>query len=166
METTLQQLPTLSTKQLLHAVKHYRAEVGEKTLSRASLKYIQEVKSRPKTLNPVPHSAPSASGTPQTPDTSNTNGKATPQPPSTPHPDDDNDVPESNLMNPALLLPFHLPTSTDMLISYGAGFGGMNKEHERRYFPSVPPEFLAKLDPSGGQNHSKIYEGAQFSDSS
>lgn len=164
METTLLQLPSLSTKQLLHAVKHYRAEVGEKTLSRASMKYIQEVKSRPKRLSAEPHS--NSSGAPQTPNT-NTNGKSTPLPPSTPQPfDDDNDVPESNLLNPALLLPFHLPTSTDMLISYGAGFGGMNKERERRYFPSVPPEFLAKLEPTGKQNRSNLYEGAQFSDSS
>ena len=175
METTLLQLPTLSTKQLLHAVKHYRAEVGEKTLSKASLKLIQEVKSRPKKqLNAEPQTTPSGTaGPPQTPTgagsngkDSNANGKATPQPPSTPQPDDDYDIPESNLLNPALLLPFHLPTSTDMLISYGAGFGGMNKERERRYFPSVPPEFLAKLDPTGKQNHNNLYEGAQFSDSS
>ena len=167
METTLTQLPSLSTKQLLHAVKHYRAEVGEKTLSKTSLKYIQEVKSRPKKLNTEPQSTLSASGAPSTPTGgNNANGKPTPQPPPTPQPDDDYDIPESNLLNPALLLPFHLPTSTDMLISYGAGFGGMNKERERRYFPSVPPEFLAKLDPTGKQNHNSLYEGAQFSDSS
>ena len=166
METTLQQLPSLSSKQLLHAVKHYRAEVGEKTLSKASLKYIQEVKSRPKRLVPEAQSTSTPSGAPGTP-TDKSNGKSTPQPPSTPHPDDDDDgIPESNLLNPALLLPFHLPTSTDMLISYGAGFGGMNKERERRYFPSVPPEFLQKLDPTGKQNNNSLYEGAQFSDSS
>lgn len=171
METTLIQLPSLSSKQLLHAAKHYRAEVGEKTLRKASLKYIQEVKSRPRRLNTEPQSGPSGSGgseTPSTPqDPSNANGKSTPQPPSSPRPDDDDDMPESNLLNPALLLPFHLPTSTDMLISYGAGLGGMNKDRERRYIPSVPPEFLTKLDPSGQQqNRSGIYESAQFSDSS
>lgn len=165
METTLMQLPSLSTKQLLHAVKHYRAEVGEKTLSKVSLKYIQEVKSRPKGLSAEPLAASTSSGAPNTP-ADNANGKSTPRPPSTPQPDDDYDIPESNLLNPALLLPFHLPTSTDMLISYGAGFGGMNKERERRYFPSVPPEFLAKLDSTGKQNNNSLYEGAQFSDSS
>jgi hypothetical protein len=167
METTLQQLPNMSTKQLLHAVKHYRAEVGERTLNKTTLKYIQEVKSRPKRLSAQPPSTPSGAGAANTPtDGSNANGKSTPQPPSTPQPDDDYDLPESNLLNPAVLLPFHLPTSTDMLISYGAGFGGMNKERERRYFPSVPQEFLAKLDPTGKQNNNSIYEGAQFSDSS
>ncbi|KAK5168939.1 Allantoicase [Saxophila tyrrhenica] len=170
MDTTLQQLPTLSTTQLLHAVKHYRAEVGEKTLGKASLRYIQEVKSRPKKPLAPPVEGTASADRPVTPangkNPDETNGKGTPQPPMTPSGEDDNDMPDSNLLNPALLLPFHLPTSTDMLISYGAGFGGMNKERERRYFPSVPPEFLAKLDPGGKQNHSNLYEGAQFSDSS
>lgn len=65
-------------------------------------------------------------------------------------------------MNPALLLPFHLPTSTDMLISYGAGFGGVNRERERRYIPTVPPDFFAKLDPTGSK--SNLYEDAKWSD--
>jgi hypothetical protein len=69
-------------------------------------------------------------------------------------------------MNPALLLPFHLPTSTDMLVSYGAGFGGVNKERERRYIPSVPPEFLSKLDPGARYEVGRMYEGERFSDSS
>ena len=170
METTLQQLPSLSAKQLLHAVKHYRAEVGEKTLNRQALKHIQEVKSRPKRLNTEPQSA-TTSTAPQTPATPQsaigTNGKLTPQPPPTPQPDlvrEEDDTPETNLMNPALLLPFHLPTSTDMLVSYGSGFGGMNKERERRYVPSVPPEFLAKLEPAGRQSGANIYENARWSD--
>jgi hypothetical protein len=47
------------------------------------------------------------------------------------------------------MLPFSLPTSTDMLVSFGAGFGGVNRERERKYIPTVPPEFLAKLDARG-----------------
>ncbi|EMC95849.1 hypothetical protein BAUCODRAFT_123141 [Baudoinia panamericana UAMH 10762] len=151
LATTLQQLPNVSARQLLHAVKHYRAEVGERTLGKVALKYIQEVKSRPKVpVQPEPHSA-TGSGATQSPavpaDAALPNGKAL-HPPIIPQPDED-EAPETNLLNPALLLPFHLPTSTDMLISYGAGFGGMNKERERRYIPSVPPEFLAKLEPDG-----------------
>ncbi|KAK0249532.1 hypothetical protein B0A54_15921 [Friedmanniomyces endolithicus] len=173
MVTTLQQLPALSAKQLLHAAKHYRAEVGEKTLGKAATKYIQEVKSRSKAAQneqPQPLASPSA---PQTPvgkieASTGENGKVPPPPqvqsaaPASLQPDED-DTPESNLMNPALLLPFHLPTSTDMLVTYGSGFGGMNKERERRYVPSVTPEFLAKLDPDGKQS-SRIYENARFSD--
>ncbi|KAK5138048.1 hypothetical protein LTR08_005846 [Meristemomyces frigidus] len=154
MGTTLLQLPAMSAKQLLHAVKHYRAEVEEKTLSKPALKFIQEVKSRPKALRTESQALNAA----------DTNGKAAPQPlPSTPQPDDD-EVPETNLLNPALLLPFHLPTSTDMLVSYGAGFGGMNRERERRYVPSVPPEFLAKLEPDGRHSTRNIYENVRFDD--
>lgn len=163
MNTTLQQLPSMSTRQILHAVKHYRAEVGEKSLSKSALKYIEEVKSRPKAPSNGPQSGTSAGAaqTPQTP--GDANGTHTPQLPPTLQPEED-DVPESNLLNPALLLPFHLPTSADMLVSYGAGFGGMNKDRERRYVPAVPPEFLAKLDPEGRQSSRNIYESARFSD--
>jgi hypothetical protein len=151
METTIQQLPILSTMQLLHAVKYYRAEVGEKTLSKPAIKSVQDIKTRLNNKSAA-DSQSQIPGTPQTPVTHNG------------HHRDDDDLPESNLLNPALLLPFHLPTSTDMLVSYGAGFGGVNKERERRYIPSVPPEFLTKLDQNGGQEPKKdIYENARWS---
>ncbi|QIW96320.1 hypothetical protein AMS68_001838 [Peltaster fructicola] len=160
MDTTLQQLPVLSLKQLLHAVKHYRAEVGEKSLNKAALRHIAEVKSRPKT----PTVAKQKVAEPKAP----SNGHApAPQSPLFTQSDllpDEDDTPESNLLNPALLLPFQLPTSVDMLISYGAGFGGVNKERERRYFPSVPQDFLAKLDPTSGQSSANLYENAKWSD--
>lgn len=158
MLVTIQQLPTLSTRQLLHAVKHYRVEVGEKTLSKAALKYIQEVKSRPK----IDNSQQSASSAPGAASTT-PNGKILPALPANPQADEDY-APETNLLNPALLLPFHLPNSTDMLVTYGAGFGGMNRERERRYIPSVPPEFLERLQPSDRQDISSVYENARFSD--
>ncbi|WPH00623.1 Hypothetical protein R9X50_00345300 [Acrodontium crateriforme] len=155
LAVTLQQLPNISVKQLLHAVKYYRAEVGEKTLGRQTLKYIQEVKSRPR---PTPMDVSQHDGSKD-----RRNGATTPQPPFLQQ-DEEDAAPQSNLLNAALLLPFQLPTSTDMLISYGAGFGGMNKERARRYVPSVPPEFLVKLDPSGKHDNSSVYENAQFSD--
>ena len=52
----------------------------------------------------------------------------------------------SVFLDPALTLPFSLPTSTDMLISYGAGWGGTNRERARKYIPTVPPEILSRLD--------------------
>ena len=53
-----------------------------------------------------------------------------------------------------------------MLVSYGAGFGGMNKEREKRYIPSVPEGFLAKLDNSNGQGTKDIYANARWSNDS
>jgi hypothetical protein len=66
------------------------------------------------------------------------------------------------------MLPFSLPTSTDMLITYGAGFGGVNKERERKYIPTVPPEFMAKLDLNGGSNKNEgsYYQETQWNDPS
>ncbi|KAF2720978.1 hypothetical protein K431DRAFT_285240 [Polychaeton citri CBS 116435] len=186
METTLSQLPNLSTKQLLHTVKHYRAEVGEKTLSKGAVNHVRDVKTRQRQsqtsrqTTQLVEAAPGQQNSPQTPvtPTAPTNGAPTstpeqhlpPQTPTTPAilvNDVDEPAPDSTLVNPALLLPFHLPTSIDMLVSYGAGFGGVNKERERRYTPSVPPEFLSKLDPGGsggGSSASNIYENARWSD--
>ena len=61
-------------------------------------------------------------------------------------------------MDPAHILQFSLPTIVDMRLSYGAGYGGVNRERERMYIPTVPPEFLAKLDVSGSTNGSFIEE--------
>jgi hypothetical protein len=180
IDTTLQQLPRLSSKQLLHAVKHYRAEVGEKTLSKATLKYIQERKKQlaQQRLQAASQSAQQAvAAAPNAPasEITATNKAATEDKPVTSPSKaqvpaavllkDEDDSPESNLLNPALLLPFHLPTSTDMLVTYGAGFGGVDRERARRYIPTIPPDFFAKLDPSG-QNDSKsnLYENAKWSD--
>ena len=61
------------------------------------------------------------------------------------------DLAERNrlLVDQSLMLPFSLPTSTDMLITYGAGIGGVNRERARKYIPTVPTEVLAKLNLDG-----------------
>lgn len=169
---TLQQLPRITPQQLIHTAKYYRPEVGEKGLSKNAMSYLNDLqrqfterkarqkKARLEGQTSMP-STPTKAGQPLgTPVTS-------PQPPNTPHPDEDEegqDAPENLLLDPSLMLPFSLPTSTDMLISYGAGFGGVNQERARKYLPTVPPEFLQKLDPNGGQTIGKLYENAQWSD--
>ena len=50
------------------------------------------------------------------------------------------------MLDTSLMLPFSLPTSTDMLISYGAGIGGVNRERARKYVPSIPYEILGRLN--------------------
>jgi hypothetical protein len=156
LDTTLQQLPALTTKQLLHAVKYYRAEVGEKILPKAALKHVEESKRQ------LAHKAleEASSSTPAPPPSKD--GKP-PTPAAPVLRKDEDDSPEGNLVDPALLLPFHLPTSTDMLVTYGAGFGGVNRERERRYTPTVPPDFFQKLDPSSGTSRN-LYEDAKWSD--
>ncbi|KAL9109796.1 MAG: hypothetical protein Q9227_005665 [Pyrenula ochraceoflavens] len=112
---------------------------------------------------PVPSTAedlqapisPSKNGTtspPVTPPGSTHSVNAT-APPATPVQDSNSDIPDpkskSLVLDPSLMLPFSLPTSTDMLISYGAGIGGLNRERARKYIPTVPTEVLAKLGLDG-----------------
>jgi len=161
IDTTLQQLPALTSKQLLHAVRHYRAEVGEKTLPKVTLKYIQEKKrmlakdSRDGVTSiPLTPSSPGPTNGSQAQDRSSTPGPV--------HAAEEGG-PEITLMNPAALLPFSLPTSTDMLVTYGAGFGGVNRERARRYIPTIPPDFFNKLDPTGqGTGKDELYKGVEL----
>ncbi|KAI9666602.1 MAG: hypothetical protein M1821_004538 [Bathelium mastoideum] len=170
---TLQQLPRLTPQQLIHAVKHYRAEVGEKGLPKSAMKYLKNLqteasdrKARQKrgvgSKTPVPGENRPGS-TPSTPVKEKAElNDASPRPG---HNDEDevDDAPEHLLLNPSLTLPFSLPTSTDMLVSYGAGFGGLDRERERKYIPTVPAEFLAKLDP-GGNKQGSVYDRGQWED--
>ncbi|KAK8183144.1 uncharacterized protein BKA78DRAFT_258017 [Phyllosticta capitalensis] len=178
IKDTLEQLPRLTPQQINHAVRFYRPEVGEKTLPKPAMKYLFNLQKEAadrrlsrqtrKSMPPIP-SAPA--GEPGTP--SQEGQQQRPGSPTSVYTysgtihydsgDDDEDAPENLLLDPALMLPFSLPTSTDMLVTYGAGFGGTDRERERKYLPSVPPEFLAKLEFSGNKNGS-IYDGAKWSD--
>lgn len=170
---TLQQLKALTPQQLIHAANHYRAEVGEKGLPKSAMKYLVAIqketearrereKSNRKSLaasitSPDRGSGTLADGSPTTPirDDRSVNGGSGQQPPQTPVEEDEDDAPENLLMDPALMLPFTLPSVTDMLVCYGAGFGGLNRERERKYIPTVPPEFLAKLEVNSGSSSRK-----------
>lgn len=164
---TLMQLQRLSPMQLLHAVKNYRYEVGEKALPKAHLKFLQQLQKGSETLIRQPVT-PISDTTPSTPtkssipqpapgdaksETTNTpTAKQNPQSPSSQlHIEPDTDPPDRNrlLLDQSLMLPFSLPTSTDMLITYGAGIGGVNRERARKYIPTVPTEVLAKLNLDG-----------------
>merc|ERR1712000_621520 len=160
---TLQQLKRLTPQQLIHAATHYRPEVGEKGLPKSAMKYLLAIQQeaaikrdrrRSRHASPMPDSAPA---TPVKGNTSNGNAQDTPgsvaNTPSQNDPEDsdEEDAPENLLLDPALMLPFTLPSVTDMLVSYGAGFGGVNRERERKYIPTVPPEFLEKLEVSGAR---------------
>jgi len=187
--TTLLQLQELTPAQLIHTVKNYRPEVGEKGLTKNAMKFLVELQNDPDLLYrehqklqeakeerertsteagrggpghgqghedippppppkdyPPGESAPSAPLSPPPP-------KRSSQAPSSPSlsiassaaafaSSDRNSV----LLDPSMTLPFSLPTSTDMLISYGAGWGGTNRERARKYIPTVPPEVLGKFD--------------------
>lgn len=150
---TLMQLRRLGVEQLVHAVKHYRAEVGEKGLPKSAMKYLLNLQRETETKKLQRKSM--SQSVPSTPIRPTNDSITTPQsarPPDTPDggghglEKDEEEAAEGLLLDPALMLPFHLPTSTDMLVSFGAGFGGVNRERERKYIPTVPPEFLSRLE--------------------
>lgn len=172
---TLQQLTQLSPQQLLHTAKYYRPEVGEKGISKSASKYIIHLQkaaaerraSRAKSPQPPYQSTDSAPTTPVRPTAAPTVISPSPAPSRMPEEEEKDDAPDELLLDPSYMLPFSLPTSTDMLISYGAGFGGVNRERERKYIPTVPPEFLAKLDLSGGLNkNGRAYDQVSWNDRS
>lgn len=110
---------------------------------------------------PNPTAQDSSTTTPSTPTKPTTTTTPDPNDPSTQNGNnnmqDDSDpefalqMSQTLLLDPALMLPFFLPTSTDMLITYGAGFGGVNKERAKKYIPTVPTEVLGRLDVNGGK---------------
>lgn len=158
---TLQQLKSLSPQQLIHAATHYRPEVGEKGLPKSAMKYlvaIQKEAALRRERNRAAAAAAAASP-PATPGGKRTsaasNGHSTPGTPKQTDPAEEggeeeaDEAPANLLFDPALMLPFTLPSVTDMLVSYGAGFGGVNRERERKYIPSIPPEFLERIEAGG-----------------
>lgn len=170
---TLQQLKRLTPQQLMHTAAHYRPEVGEKGLPKSATKYLVAIQKeaalkrdrrRSRAASPMPPPSGGQDSTPSTPvkgNKSNGNGLDTPgsNRHSTPSVQDhvgsdgeEDYAPVNLLLDPALMLPFTLPSVTDMLVSYGAGFGGVNRERERKYIPTIPPEFLEKLEVSGTRN--------------
>lgn len=197
---TLVQLQRLTPFQLSSTVKSYRAEVGEKNLAKAHVKFIKQLEKGQESLirrplTPVPDSGRQTPVPPSQQEKGKENGGAagaspdkessgatltqsqdapsTPAKPTVP----DSVSPTRNLtepgasqhtpttqsntelspvakpgqltLNQSMMLPFSLPTSTDMLISYGAGIGGMNRERAKKYIPTVPVEVLEALGLGG-----------------
>lgn len=174
---TLQQLKRLTPQQLIHAATHYRSEVGEKALPKSAMKYLIAIQKeaalkrdrrRSRAASPLPPTGQESNPSTPVKGKANANGNNLLDTPGsvqsvstaaeTPNngghrldrdEEEEDDAPEHLLMDPAFMLPFTLPSVTDMLVSYGAGFGGVNKERERKYIPTVPPEFLEKLEVTG-----------------
>ena len=174
LENTLKQLTRLTPHQLLHSTRHYRYEKEEKTLPKVARKRLialqtESQKRWEQTRQDHHRAAKQQSRIPLSPQNGSPSVEiagdhALSEPPladetnGSLQPEDEEPPSERLLMDPAHMLQFSLPTTVDMRLSYGAGYGGVNRERERRYIPTVPPEFLAKLDVSGNSNGSFIEE--------
>ena len=170
LENTLKQFTRLSPQQLLHSSSNYRYEKEEKVLPKIARKRLMElqIESRKRSekarrnRDSMSHAVNTATVLPKTPPqkidlTVESPLSAT----SADHHEGSNSVHQADeaeplsdslLMDPAHMLQFQLPTAIDMRISYGAGYGGVNREREKKYIPTVPQEFLTKLDISGNGN--------------
>ncbi|RMZ76436.1 hypothetical protein DV737_g4800, partial [Chaetothyriales sp. CBS 132003] len=142
LTNTLMQLQRLTPTMLIRAVKSYRAEVGEKSLPKRHMKFLVKLQRAPTPTTPTKSSNPTAAA--QEPQQARASSPQTldPDPGGTPPLGASKD---SVTLDQALMLPFSLPTSTDMLISYGAGIGGVNRERATKYIPTVPVEIVDKL---------------------
>lgn len=200
---TLQQLTALNSAQLLHVANKYRAEVGEKGLSKEYKTYLSQLNLHytrdqnysaiiTKTtihdvLNPRPkeqeqstnkepvvndevpkilpndaENSPAATHISPKPETEDPEPEAdsishadsvVPVAPSqsvVPAPPDE-DLPDTLYLDASAVLPFVIPTLTEMIITWGAGLGGTHKQRAKKYEPNLPVEFLDKLEDELGQ---------------
>lgn len=164
---TLGQFTHLTPQQLLHSSSRYRYEKEEKGLPKSARKHLiylqSEVRNRfekKRRQRKLSQSSPNQEVSSQEAKVERNakNGDLL-QEPSSPNSnladahdgmgEEDGVSPETMYMDPAHMLQFSLPTTVDMRLSYGAGVGGVNREREKKYIPTVPPEFLARLDLSG-----------------
>ena len=175
LENTIIQMTRLTPHQLLHSTGHYRYEKEERPLPKTARKRLvtlqtesqkrwdQMRREREKALRRQSQPPPPTASQNGSQSLDKVGGHAL----STSSPDELNGEMEAEeeeppserlLMDPAHMLQFSLPTTVDMRLSYGAGYGGVNRERERRYIPTVPPEFLTKLDLGGNTNGSFVEE--------
>lgn len=159
LEDTLTQIPRLGPQHLLYAVSHYRYEKGEKGLPKEARRYLtnlqsdmkkrtQQIRQNRNRSSLIAESEPRSSISADHDHISNDTSQQ----------DEDALAADALLMDPAHMLQFSLPTTVDMRITFGAGYGGTNREREKKYIPTVPPEFLAKLDLSGGGSSIKAQD--------
>ncbi len=170
LENTLKQFTRLSPQQLLHSSSNYRYEKEEKVLPKTARKRLMDlqiaskkrVEKARRDRDSMSHAVNTAMAPPKTPPRRGDLAGDLPLSASSVNrseafngihqTEEEDPISDSLLMDPAHMLQFHLPTTVDMRISYGAGYGGLNRERERKYIPTVPQEFLAKLDISGNRN--------------
>ena len=154
LNETLTQIPRLGPQQLLYTVNNYRYEKGEKGLPKEARRHLTSLQANQKRrLQQIRHDRNlSSSKTNSEPRSSASDEPSN----GTTGNEEYESVSDGLLMDPAHMLQFSLPTTVDMRISYGAGYGGVNREKEKKYIPTVPPEFLAKLDLSGGGGGSAL----------
>jgi hypothetical protein len=158
--TTVKALDLLTPAQLLSAATNYRAEVGEHGLPKKFKKILENMDAEREDARRKARARLSLSTTrstssppPASPTKQSSPRSATPQPSKLANDDDDIPPPSTLLLPSSTLLPFALPTTTEMITSYGAGIGGTQRE---KYIPTLTPEFMEKLDNVNSREGEKV----------
>lgn len=205
ISATLQQLSALNSNQLLHVSNKYRAEVGEKGLSKEYKTYLSQLNLHHSRENnyyaqvtsntihnvlnekeekPAKDTKAEKPEESEVPKVVERNGNAAkPEKPKEPeaipepktdaqqaadladtairikpsstivtpsHISEDEDEEPELYLDASAVLPFVIPTLTEMIVTWGAGLGGTQKKRAKKYEPSLPTEFLDTLDLAGG----------------
>lgn len=180
LENTLKQFTKLTPQQLLHSSSNYRYEKEEKGLPKIARKRLMSLQAERKKLGERMRRDREARSIPTTPKQNQMLDIVGRSPEILHAPislgaqingledrlqTEEEDLRSDNLLiDPAHMLQFSLPTIVDMRISYGAGYGGLNKERERKYIPTIPQEFLAKLDLGGNGSFVERKDWDNFTD--
>ncbi len=180
LENTLKQFTKLTPQQLLHSSSNYRYEKEEKGLPKIARKRLMSLQAERKKLGERMRRDREARSIPTTPKQNQMLDIVGRSPEILHAPislgaqingledrlqTEEDDLRSDNLLiDPAHMLQFSLPTIVDMRISYGAGYGGLNKERERKYIPTIPQEFLAKLDLGGNGSFVERKDWDNFTD--
>lgn len=163
---TLQQLTALNPSQLLHVANKYRAEVGEKGLSKEYKNYLSQLNMHYKKQaagEEKPKQQTSEDKKEKQEDTATEKeGSAKDETPSSKGKEEEvveeQQPQEKDIEEPypkrvdelffdaSVVLPFIIPTLREMIITWGAGLGGTHAKRARRYEPNLPTEFLDKFD--------------------
>lgn len=170
---TLQQLPHLTAKQLMYAAGKYRMEVGEKGLKPDMKAYLSELDASPpvsQSRSPTSESGPEKDfktdpdQATQTPKVASGDTNSSMEAEHSRVVDDKGihlgvhaergighdynagEYSNSLWLDSRLMLPFVLPTTTETVVTYGAGLGGVNRDREKKYQPTLPSEFVTRLD--------------------
>ncbi len=67
-------------------------------------------------------------------------------------------------LNTQYILPFCLPTTTEMINQWGSGIGGLNKKQAKLYEPKLDDEFLDLIDLTTGVNDIKLDNSNSIND--
>ncbi|QSL65309.1 hypothetical protein MERGE_002619 [Pneumocystis wakefieldiae] len=134
IETTVDALNLLTSTQLLYIAKNYKLDIDENKLEKEIIQYLSKKEEKDKDIEK--ESIQSSENYFMNDTFDNLKSSSF----------DKEKLKRSNLlMNVDLILPFILPTGTDLLASYGSKIIKVDKKKKRCFIPVIPSDFMDLL---------------------